>query len=1115
MAIQRSVLLVFVALFAAALPAQESYAPLIHEASNEGEVALSRFRVPDGFAAELFAAEPLLANPVAFHVDPRGRFYVVETFRLSAGVTDTRRHMYWRDDDLACRTVADRVALYKKHLGDKLPGYSVEHDRLRLVVDDDGDGKADRSTVFVDGFNNLADGLAAGVLARGDDVWFACIPDLWLLRDEDGDGRADVKKSLSTGYGVHVGYLGHDLHGLRLGPDGRLYFSIGDRGLNVTTAEGRRLEYPHTGTVLRCNPDGSELEVFAFGLRNPQELAFDEYGNLFTGDNNSDGGDKARWVHVVEGGDTGWRMGYQYKRSPVLRGPWNEEKLWHTQWKGQAAHILPPLAHLADGPSGLTYYPGSGLPDRYRGHFFLCDFRGDSSVSGIRTFRVRPRGASFEVVDESQFIWSILATDVDFAADGALYVTDWVDGWEKPNKGRIYRFYDTESRAKAEVQEVARLLGEGLRRRSVRDLEGLLAHADMRVRQEAQFELVRRQADGAAVFGRVAVHSENLLARLHSIWGIEQLGRSYREVLDILVPLLTDRAPEVRAQAAKAVGDARLQASLHALIGALVDRSPRVQLFAAMALGKFGRAEAIAPLCEMLRNNNDVDPYLRHAGVMGLVGIGDLKRLLEHASDPSPAVRMGILLALRRLRSSELRRFLNDSDPFLVAEAARAINDVPMDALTGDLAAVLGSAPVDRFQAGRTLAAPALVRAINANFRLGRKAGAEALARFAARDDASDRLRLEALSALSDWPQPPRRDRVTGSSRPLGARSAAPAVAALRAFREPLLAASSPPVRQRAIELLGASGVQEAAPALREVVADGSAGGHLRGVALQALGDLGVDDLREIVARAAGDADPLLRIASHRQLARLDPVRAVAVLKTALESGEREEKQSAFVILGDLDGPGAEAVLTSWLGKLSRGEVSPAVQLDLLEAAAKRTESEVSAALNGFEESRAQASPVERHREALVGGDPERGEEIFSGKSEVACMRCHRAGDRGGSVGPDLKGIGTRQTPEYLLESLVEPARAIAKGFESVIIVKNDGNVVAGLLRDDNERALVVRMQDATHVVVLKIEIASYTPDKVSAMPEDVLKHLSGRELRDLVAFLVSLKEATGTAHER
>jgi quinoprotein glucose dehydrogenase len=124
---------------------------------------------------------------------------------------------------LACRTVEDRVAMYRKHLGKAVEDYAKEHDRVRLIEDRDGDGKADRATVFADGFNNIADGIDAGVLARRGEVWYACIPHLWLLRDRDGDGKADTRRSLHSGYGVHVAYYGHDLHGLRLGPDGKLY----------------------------------------------------------------------------------------------------------------------------------------------------------------------------------------------------------------------------------------------------------------------------------------------------------------------------------------------------------------------------------------------------------------------------------------------------------------------------------------------------------------------------------------------------------------------------------------------------------------------------------------------------------------------------------------------------------------------------------------------------------------------------------------------------------------------------------------------------------------------------------------------------------------------------
>ena len=94
------------------------------------------------------------------------------------------------------------------------------------------------------------------------------------------------------------------MHGLTWGPDGRLYWSIGDRGYNVHTPEGNTCSID-----IRCGVRWSgwiNLEVFHTGLRNPQEIAFDDYGTLFTGDNNSDGGDRARLVHVAEGGQTGW-----------------------------------------------------------------------------------------------------------------------------------------------------------------------------------------------------------------------------------------------------------------------------------------------------------------------------------------------------------------------------------------------------------------------------------------------------------------------------------------------------------------------------------------------------------------------------------------------------------------------------------------------------------------------------------------------------------------------------------------------------------------------------------------------------------------------------------------
>ena len=283
------------------------YEPAIAPASDEALSVLPRLQVPAGFQVSLWAAEPLLANPVAIAPEPGGGVFVCETFRHSKGVTDIRDHRDWLDEDLASRTVEDRVAMFRRHAGERFHAeFETERERIRLVRDADGDGLADGATVFADDFGTAATGLGASVLPWKGELFYTCIPDLWSLRDRDGDGRADERLVLSTGYGLHVALIGHDLHGLRIGPDGKLYFSCGDRALAVQTERGL-VDNSRCGAVLRCDLDGRNLEVFATGLRNPQDLVFDAYGNLFTGDNNSDGGDSARWVHVVEGGDSGWR----------------------------------------------------------------------------------------------------------------------------------------------------------------------------------------------------------------------------------------------------------------------------------------------------------------------------------------------------------------------------------------------------------------------------------------------------------------------------------------------------------------------------------------------------------------------------------------------------------------------------------------------------------------------------------------------------------------------------------------------------------------------------------------------------------------------------------------
>lgn len=1078
-----------------AADSSEEYSPAISAASDEGERAIPRIRLPEGFSARLFAAEPLLANPVAFHVDERGRVYVAETFRHTDGVTDNRSHMVWLDDDLACRTVEDRVAMYRKHLGEKIADYAREHDRLRLIEDTDGDGRADRASVFADGFHNPADGIASGVLARGGDVFFACIPDLWLLRDADGDGRAEDRRVLHHGYGVHVAFIGHDLHGLRMGPDGRLYFSIGDRGLHVETA-GRTVSAPDCGAVLRCNPDGSELEVFAYGLRNPQELAFDEYGNLFTGDNNSDSGDQARWVQVVEGGDSGWRIGFQYLEQPYSRGPWNAEKMWHPTNDEQPAYIVPPLANIASGPSGLTYYPGTGMPERYRGHFFLCDFRGDSGRSGIHTFALRPSGATFEVVDREEFLWSLLVTDCDFAPDGGLYVSDWVEGWAKPTKGRIYRVTHEQASQQPVVAEVKRLLGEGMRDRSPDELAALLAHADMRVRQEAQFALAARGSAAVEAFAAVAGGSESQLARIHALWGLGQIARALPEAAAPVVAQLSDGDAEVRAQAAKVAGECRAEDAYEPLLALLGDDAPRVRFFAALSLGKLGRPEAVPQVLEMLRDNADHDRYLRHAGVMALTALADREALLAAATDGSPAARRGVLLALRRQSSPDVARFLDDPDMTIAAEAARAIHDEPIADALPHLAALAGR---------QGLPETLHWRALCANFRLGGAANAAAVASVAARADVPEIMRIEALRQLAEWQKPSGRDRVTGLWRPMAPREEGIAADALRNHL-PGIFAGPDAVRQEAARIAGELGIDEVGPLLFELAAGRQNSASSRVAALGALEALADARLPDAVSLALADDDARVRAAGRRLRAKADPEAGIALLERALSDGETIERQQAFSTLAGLDHPRAAELLAASLDRLLDGDVPPELRLDLLSAAAMRSEPAVAEQVARYEAARPQDDPLRDYRETLVGGDGERGARVFFDRAEVSCLRCHKVRGRGGDVGPDLTTIAARKDREYLLRSLVQPDTDIAQGFETVVVEMDDGLVHTGILREETADELRLMTPEGKPFSLPKSEVVDRARGK-SAMPDTVMKNLTKAELRDVVEFLAGLRE--------
>lgn len=1080
--------------------------PRIAPASDEGIQAMKSFQFPRQLKIDLFAAEPDLANPVAFHVDYQGRVWVCESFRQGKGIEDNRKHGDWLDDDLAAQTVEDRIAYIRKHLGQKAIEYTKYDDRIRLLEDTDGNHHADRSVVFADHFNGIEMGTGAGVLSYRNRVYYTCIPHLWMLEDLNGDGVSDQRKSLQQGYGVRFAFRGHDCHGLIVGPDGRLYFSIGDRGYNIKQGN-RTIKDPTSGAVFRCELDGSNLEVIATGLRNPQELAFDKYGNLFTGDNNSDSGDRARWVYVVPGSDSGWRMYYQYLPD---RGPFNREKVWHPYDPDVTpAYIVPPVANLADGPSGLAYYPGTGLGDSFRDRFFLCDFRGGPVNSGIRTFRVQPKGAFFEVLDMEKTFWRQLVTDVQFGPDGALYVSDWVNGWEGLGKGRIYRYSNPASERDMLVAEVRKLLAKGLKDQSRQRLISLLDSPDMRIRQEAQFELVARNETESLV--KVATDSsKSTLARIHALWGLEQLTRhrSDKSVVLKVLGLLGSSDDEVRAQTVKLIGDCGMDSLLAELVDCLEDDSPRVRYFATIAIGQ-QKASSQADLDKardaifgLLDSNADRDPILRHGAIMALVGLNKDSVWDAALDSGSKYIQQAAVVALRKLGSDRLQDYVEGNrvdslDPKVLLEAVRAIHDLPRYDLFRQVASLTRRT---------SLPDPILRRALNARYRLGTSNDAVAIAQLAADRRASTKMRREAVAMLKNWAKPSNRDRVLGDWRPIDAsqRTHRPAAVAVRAELAGMLTGDSDLTRA-VIDAAASLGIREIEPAVNGLFVDAGQGGSIRADALRALETIRSSQLKSIVEKALGDPAPQVRIAARDILSRIDPAQAIRQLNAAIGSGTPSERQQALATLARMKPESAVPVLTTLLKRLVAGDFPPDSRLDLLLATEKIRSPEVQRLVKRYNQSKPKNNPLAPYLDCMVGGDSASGRRIFFEKASVYCVRCHRIDGRGGEVGPDLSKIGKDKDRTYLLEAIVNPNATIAKDFETVMIATDDGLTYSGILKSETADEIVLVTPEGKTQKIRKEFIEQRGKGK-SSMPADLIQNLSLAEIRDLVEFLFQRK---------
>jgi putative membrane-bound dehydrogenase-like protein len=894
--------LVFVAVFAGGAGEDPRTGP-------RTEQRFPPLKLPPGFRATLFACDPFIEYPSVIAAGPNAN-------ALFVGID------------------------YLTGLGEEI----VRRDEIRLIEDTDGDGYADRSTVFATGFNSIQ-----GLAYHDGSVYVMHAPFLTVLRDTRGTGVADERRDLLTGLGLPPEKNRTRLHcanGVVVGHDGWLYLALGDNGTDVRRPEGDRLVL-HGGGILRCRPDGRNLHVFATGLRNIYDVALDAELNVFVRDNENDGGDyKIRVCHSFFGADHGYP--YLYYERPD--------------------EALPPLADLGLGSSaGGVCYLERAFPPEYRGDLFFCEW-GRSVVR----YQPRPAGSGFGPVTEIEFAaaaendpYGFKPTDLVVQRDGALFIADWADGQRpKRGRGRIYRVTPTDP------PKVFEKPATGLDSESYRE------------RIDTQLPLEKQGAAGLQAVRQMFADTQlGPRGRLHAVW---LLARGAGAVEELLKVATTDRDPAVRVQAVRALADLtdpvlvkhRLDAgpgdaAVARRLAALAEGADaRLRREVVIALGRLKWADTPAWLA---RHVTKPDTPLAHAAMQALRAAGNwpgVLALLDRPTDDpvrgialravagqyEPALVDGLIGRLRAETDANRRRAYaemltrvyrkpgpwvywgyrpgprpaNTADWNRTAAIAAALDRALADADRGVRLAVLRRMRREKVPAGsETLTrwlreerggeavgvildalrdAPAAetsaaLMAVVREKGYGTANRLRALALFAGGAVADDAgLLVDLARDLEHGPVLAELLRHMGHDAKPG-QPAALAVKALPAY----VTSDVPEVRAAAVEALGELRAVEGREPTLKLLGDGEP--VVRRAAAVAAGKLALKLAAEPLLKLTGDSDAAVRRASLDALCQLREPRAVPLAVAALD--DRETQPAALDCLAEVGGPEQAAAVAA------------------------------------------------------------------------------------------------------------------------------------------------------------------------------------------------------------
>jgi len=987
-------------------------------APAEGPATLA---VPDDLEATLFAGEPLLSSPADIDIDAAGRVWVCEVTNYR-GKRNTR----------------------------------PEGDRILALEDTDGDGVADKQTVFHQGRDvDSALGICVIGEGKGRKVIVSCAPEVLVFHDDDGDLKADRREVLftKTGDPQHD----HSVHAFVVGPDGRWYFNFGNTGHRVHDKDGKPVVdrlgnevndsgHPYRqGMVFRCKPDGTDFEVLGHNFRNNYEVAVDSFGSLWQSDNDDDGNKGVRINFVMEHGNFGYvdeRSGAGWQAGRTNIEPEIPLRHWHQNDPG----VVPNLLQTGGGsPTGICVYEGALLPERFRGAMIHCD----AGPNVVRAYPVTPRGAGYDsriepVADGAADRW-FRPSDVCVAPDGSLIVADWYDpgvgghGMGDVEKGRIYRIAPPGSKWSVPRHDfasvagcVAALASPNLSARATA-LERLTQEPDAAaLALDAAFAKAtdpRHKARLAWAAGMLPGRAEAWIARLAGdadenlrIVAVRLARRVQADVLGLVEKLASDPSAAVRREAAialKGVAGERADRAWAAL-AARHTAGDRWELEALGigadgAAGLAGESQWDARLAAWLAATGDA--WKKPAGrelVWRSRAAATPKLLCEVIGEPSTTTN----------ESLACLRALDFQDRAAVATAVRDL--VARVSFDEEREAVVLPELVLRLDADAA-ADPAVAKRVSAA--AARVAGTPAFVELARRFRLQDQT--AALVKLAATP---------GTDDALAANAAAVALelSGTDAVTATITGADEPAARL--LEVLGIRGDKPAVALLEATIRDAA-------------------------------APPQRRSAAVRGLAR---------------SKHGAERVVAMAKGGELSGPLVQTAAAAISG-CPWGDVRQSVG-DVLPLPKARGGSSLPPV----------ADLVKRK------GNPAAGQAVFAGTG--TCAKCHVVNGEGKAVGPDLSGVGAKLSPVALYESILAPSAAISHNYETWTAITDDGRSFSGLLVSKTDAGIVIRGADGVDMSLVTADVEELVRQPLSLMSADLATALTEQELVDLVAWLATLK---------